>query len=176
MHPCENFKFCGRTFEKRLKMHNHYKNCMIERVCPICRTRPRFKSESGFRNHALMHKRNVQPLIFGIGRPTSTEPINGMEVVPKEIPIPKSSNVQETTTENDDDVEVIPEEIPIPESSKVQETTKKESDNDGHFSRDEVLVRIEKLNSTYNNFMEHSAVIAKNLRLKEERQEKRLTQ
>jgi hypothetical protein len=73
-----------------------------------------------------------------------------MEVVPKEIPIPKSSNVQETTTENDDDVEVIPEEIPIPESSKVQETTKKESDNDGHFSRDEVLVRIEKL--VRNNF------------------------
>lgn len=90
-------------------------------------------------------QKNVQPLIFGIGRPTSTEPINGMEVVPKEIPIPKSSNVQETTTENDDDVEVIPEEVPIPESSKVQETTKKESDNDGHFSRDEVLVRIEKL-------------------------------
>ncbi|EFX76465.1 hypothetical protein DAPPUDRAFT_249060 [Daphnia pulex] len=130
-------------------MHNHYKNCMIERVCPICRTRPRFKSESGFRKHALMHKQNVQPLIFGIGRPTSTEPIRTtlpeMKVVLKEIPIPKSSNVQETTTENDDDVEIIPEEIPIPESSKVQETTKKESDNDGHFSRDEFLARIEKL-------------------------------
>lgn len=59
IHSCENFKFCGRTFEKRLQMHNHYKNCMIERVCPICRTRPSFKSESGFCKHAQMHKVSV---------------------------------------------------------------------------------------------------------------------
>ncbi len=56
MFPCPNFAKCLKTFETKAKQSNHYKNCLIDRICHRSVSKPVFKSESGFRYHAKMHK------------------------------------------------------------------------------------------------------------------------
>jgi hypothetical protein len=54
--PLQNYEKCGKAFQKNYQFNYHYKNCLIDRVCPICLTRPVFKPESGFKSHAKIHK------------------------------------------------------------------------------------------------------------------------
>ncbi|XP_046635979.1 uncharacterized protein LOC124314684 [Daphnia pulicaria] len=69
MFPCPNFAKCLKTFETKAKQSNHYKNCLIDRICHRCVSKPVFKSESGFRYHAKMHKDPTYPTVvrYGVG-------------------------------------------------------------------------------------------------------------
>ncbi len=48
MLKCPNWEKCQKTFNNKVKQGNHYKNCLVDRICLKCTTNPVFKSESGF--------------------------------------------------------------------------------------------------------------------------------